>query len=129
LVEALTVLHAAERADRLEEWLAGECAAVLGHPPDADLDRRRGFFDLGMDSLAAVRLAGRLGEALGVRVTPAVMFEYPNIAALTERLLRDLNLPVVAPEPAREQGAEDLAFSGSDEDALRLITDRYLELA
>jgi hypothetical protein len=73
----------------------------------------------------AVRLAARLRAALGVRATAAVIFEQPNIAALAAKLLDDLGLSSGQPE----NGETNLHFDGSDEDALRLISDKYEEIA
>ncbi len=42
------------------------------------------FFELGGDSVTAVRLVSRLEEELGVWIDVGDMFEDPNLAALTE---------------------------------------------
>jgi hypothetical protein len=70
----------------------------------------------------AVRLASRLRAGLGVRVSPAMIFEQPDIAALAARLLDALDL-ATAPPPAAS--APDDVFQGSDDDVLRLIADTY----
>ncbi|TDC45282.1 amino acid adenylation domain-containing protein, partial [Micromonospora sp. KC207] len=56
---------------------------VLGVPvagPEAD------FFDLGGDSLLALRCAARLTAATGVPVPPAALFDHPTVAALAAHL-------------------------------------------
>jgi aryl carrier-like protein len=128
LVDQLASLRPTERGPRLQDWLAGECAAVLGHPDPAELDRQRGFFDLGLDSLMAVRLAARLKAGLGLRLSAALIFDQPNIDALACRLLDDLQLAADAPSVAADADAPAV-FEGSDEDVLRLITTKYEEIA
>ncbi|WP_433341758.1 amino acid adenylation domain-containing protein [Micromonospora sp. CA-111912] len=71
----------------LDAGPAGEVAAVwrdvLGVPvtgPDAD------FFDLGGDSLLAVRCVARLTAVTGVPVPPAALFDHPTVAALAAHL-------------------------------------------
>jgi len=44
------------------------------------------FFDLGGDSLRAVRLANLMGGNFGIRVSPAQLFDRPTLAAQAELL-------------------------------------------
>ncbi|MGC0372586.1 non-ribosomal peptide synthetase [Streptomyces sp. SAI-229] len=48
------------------------------------------FFELGGESLQAIRLAGRIGAELGVEVSAADILSHPTVAEL-ETLLRDLS--------------------------------------
>jgi len=56
-------------------------AEALGYPPES-LPADHGFFDLGLDSLMAVRLRARLEEALGRPVPTATLFAHPTVNAL-----------------------------------------------
>ncbi|MEX3628143.1 MAG: amino acid adenylation domain-containing protein [Burkholderia sp.] len=69
------------------------------------------FFVLGGHSLAAVRVAARLGERLGRQVELALLFAHPRAADLAARLDRD-----------REGGAGD-AGGGSVLDAMQGLLD------
>jgi amino acid adenylation domain-containing protein len=85
--------HASESGDPLVRQLEAIWAEVL----DRDrVDHDRNFFDLGGDSIAAVRLAGALQRQLGRGVSLATILAAPTIAGLAEAL-RDA-------APTMEQG-------------------------
>ncbi len=66
-----------------------DCAGVGGDGTAArrrSLDPSTGFFQLGMDSLMSVTLQRSLSETLGEALTPAVVFDYPTVEALTDHL-------------------------------------------
>jgi len=114
-------LRPAARLGHIEDWLAAECAVVLGHADASELARDRGFFDLGLDSLMAVKLVARVRAGLGIKLSPAVIFEQPNLAALAIRVLADLQLSDdTGATPAVDAKPE--MFEGSDDDALNLIS-------
>jgi amino acid adenylation domain-containing protein len=75
----------------LEERLAAIWRELLG------VDRvgvHDDFFALGGHSLLAVRAAFRAGQALGIEVPVAALFQNPTVAGLAERLARALPAPV-----------------------------------
>jgi acyl transferase domain-containing protein len=129
LAEALERLAPAERPSYLRDWLAKQSASILGYSDSSRINLRRGFFDMGMDSLMVLHLRRRLEGALGRKVSATVTFAHPNIMALAEHLLVDRTAtaqtappaePVAAPAPAEpEQKFE------SEEDALRFINSRF----
>lgn len=51
-----------------------------------DIDPQEGFFQMGMDSAMAVRVAALLQKELGRRISAAVLFEHPTVGALAEAL-------------------------------------------
>ncbi|AYF31946.1 type-I PKS [Micromonospora tulbaghiae] len=61
-------------------------AGTLGYPSGDEVDPGRTFKDLGLDSAMAVDLRGRLAAALGVRTTPAMIFDHPTPARLARHL-------------------------------------------
>ncbi|MBX6769337.1 MAG: SDR family NAD(P)-dependent oxidoreductase, partial [Actinomadura rubrobrunea] len=97
-------------APLLEERVQREVAAVLGLPADAPpMERDRGFFDAGMDSIMSVEVRDRLQDALGVDLPPTAAFENPTVASLTEFLLARLDDLTWPAEPAGAAGAGEAA--------------------
>ncbi len=83
----LASLPEAERLRHVETLVAAEVAAVLGHGSAMQVEPTRAFKELGFDSLAAVELRSRLEQATAVSLSATAVFDYPNLAALAERLL------------------------------------------
>lgn len=89
----LDELHSAPRARRedmlrrrLQEELARLAGLQAGQLPPADT----GFFDLGLDSVAVAEFGAMLQRELGLRPEPTLMFEHPNLSALSAHLAATL---------------------------------------
>ena len=92
-----------ERDDRLRvlrDVVGDQVAAVLGHGTSGSLDALAPFKDLGFDSLTSVELRNRLGEATGLRLPGAVVFDYPTVTALAGHLLEELSGAEPLPDAA-----------------------------
>jgi len=114
-IQTLLALAPGVRLRHLQDWLAEQCASILGAESAADLGRRRGFLDLGFDSLMMVELRRRIEKALGHRVSATIAFTHPNIEALARYLLEDPALKPLAPaEPAMQPVPEAEAAPASD---------------
>jgi acyl transferase domain-containing protein len=70
----------------LRSWLANELAAIIGETDAAEIDPRRGFADLGLDSLMAAQLAEAIERTLGVDVAVMTVFNYPSLEDLAAHL-------------------------------------------
>ncbi|MFE9425668.1 SDR family NAD(P)-dependent oxidoreductase [Kitasatospora sp. NPDC006697] len=100
----LAALGPAERDAALFELVRGQVAAVLGHGPDLVLEPRRAFRDWGFDSLTAVELRNRLGQAVGLRLPATLVFDYPDPTALVGHLRTELFGTDQPAEPAGGTG-------------------------
>jgi non-ribosomal peptide synthetase component F len=82
----------------VEQILAGICAGVLG------VDRvgiDESFFDLGGDSLSAMRAVAAINTALDTNLAVTIIFDAPSVRSLTEQLSRHTSptkeFPTVSP--------------------------------
>jgi acyl transferase domain-containing protein/NAD(P)-dependent dehydrogenase (short-subunit alcohol dehydrogenase family)/acyl carrier protein len=80
----------ARRRDILIAHLRSQVGDILGFNPSREIALEQGLFDMGMDSLMAVELKGRLERSLGVSLPATFTFNYPTINALTNYLLSDI---------------------------------------
>ena len=115
--------------ERLERATPAEAEALLADHIEAAVcralalptapDRRRGFFDLGMESLTATELRGRLQADLGEAYTfsTTTLFDHPTIEALASHLAAELGLALadgqtVKARARRARHAEPIAVVG-----------------
>ncbi|MFI1104934.1 type I polyketide synthase [Streptomyces melanogenes] len=124
LAQQLAGRGAAEQHDILLELVRGQIAAVLSFEGAASVDARRGFKDLGLDSLTAVELRNRLGKATGLRLPATLVFDYPSATAVADHLLQELQASQ-APAPAARPAAAPAARDADDPIAIVGMACRY----
>ncbi|HEX8434011.1 SDR family NAD(P)-dependent oxidoreductase, partial [Archangium sp.] len=98
------------RREALQALVQETVSRTLGLEPGRTLEPERGFAELGMDSIMAVELKGRLQEALGVTLPATLAFNFPNLQALTEHLSSrvEVETPSTAAAPeARSEARSD----------------------
>ncbi|MBW4721549.1 ketoreductase and phosphopantetheine attachment site domain-containing protein [Saccharothrix sp. SC076] len=113
-----------ERERALVDLVRALVGETLGH--NGSVDARRGFKELGFDSLTAVDLRNRLNRATGLRLPATVVFDHPTPAELVGRLRTELfgvPEPVAEEEPAVVVGDEDLIDAMDVDDLIRLARD------
>ncbi|ROP35695.1 acyl transferase domain-containing protein [Saccharothrix texasensis] len=119
LAGRLAALPEAERRRALTDLVRDHVAAVLGYDDASAVEPGRAFGDLGFDSLTAVELRDRLGEAVGTRLPATLVFDQPTPVALA----RFLDVELVGDEPAAVGPAP--AAVGDDPIAIVSMACRY----
>jgi stearoyl-CoA desaturase (delta-9 desaturase) len=72
----------------IQRWLIDRLSEALSLPP-AELRPDRSFFDMGLDSAAAVGLTDELSEWLDRPIEPTLLYDYPTIERLAGELARN----------------------------------------
>ena len=111
LLERLQAARPADRHDALAAHVASAVATILGFDSPAAIERRLGFFKMGMDSIMTVQLRSRLERSLGRKLPPTVAFEYPTVETLASFLDNQMfsEAPSTAPTRGEPTEAEDLS--------------------
>jgi acyl carrier protein len=75
--------------EEIEAWLISKIAQKVSINPRR-VERHQPFSSFGIDSIAAVSLVGDMEEWTGCRLSPTLMYDYPNIEALASHLATEL---------------------------------------
>ena len=127
LVERLERARPMERDRIVRDAVVREASRALGIDPARWPDERRGFFDLGMDSLTALELKKRLEHAAGRSLPATLVFDHPTVEALAAFLARTLFPAGVAQAMTSNTPAAGAAFPPADPDAALAATLERLE--
>jgi mycoketide-CoA synthase len=109
LLQRLEGLANDEQHAVLLDLVRSNVATVLGTSSPQAIDPGRAFQELGFDSLTAVEMRNRLKTATGLSLSPTLIFDYPNSAALAGYMHRELvgsseqHAPAAAPGEAEIQ--------------------------
>ncbi|MGO9692578.1 MAG: type I polyketide synthase [Mycobacterium sp.] len=90
LLQRLEGLPEDEQHAVLLDLVRSNIATVLGNSSPEAIDPDRAFQELGFDSLTAVEMRNRLKSATGLALSPTLIFDYPNSAALAGYMHREL---------------------------------------
>jgi mycoketide-CoA synthase len=90
LLQRLDGLSEDEQHTVLLDLVRSHIATVLGSTTPEAIDPDRAFQELGFDSLTAVEMRNRLKTATGLALSPTLIFDYPNSAALAGYMRQEL---------------------------------------
>jgi acyl carrier protein len=77
-------------ASEIEAWLISYLAELLDLEGD-EIEVNSSFQSYGLSSAEGVGLIGDLRDLLGDSLNPALLYEYPNIATLSAKLIQNIN--------------------------------------
>lgn len=99
--DALAALAPKARVAKLRDEVRAQAAQVLGLAGPEAVDPAQGFFALGMDSLMAMELRGRLQQRLGRALPATLTFDHPTAekAAAALAALWGASPKVASPAP------------------------------
>ncbi|HLO86980.1 MAG TPA: thioester reductase domain-containing protein [Nostocaceae cyanobacterium] len=72
----------------IQSWLVSKLAEVLGVTTD-EIDVEENLENYGLDSAQAMILISKLEQLLGFKPSPVLLWHYPTIASLSERLAEE----------------------------------------
>ncbi|WP_254896621.1 type I polyketide synthase [Amycolatopsis sp. Hca4] len=98
LAGELAGLTPVQQRERVLALIGAQAALVLGHADASEVGSEREFRELGFDSLTAVELRNRLGQATGLRLSSTLVFDHPTPEQLATHLLDQLD-PQAAETP------------------------------
>jgi acyl carrier protein len=121
LIDRLADLSPAERIEELVEFVRGQVAEVLRLDPAHPPRRTQRLMDIGIDSLMAVELSGRLSSQLSLKrsLRSTLIFDHPTIQAIAEFIERsEFSDPVIVSgmggaKPQKQPGTTAADFSKS----------------
>src|SRR5690348_16985378 len=84
----MNLKHSFSAAD-IQAWLVSNLAELIGVETD-EIDVNEHLENYGLDSAQAMILVSKLEKMLGFQPSPLLLWHYPNIAALSQRLAEEL---------------------------------------
>ncbi len=84
----MTLKHSYNAAD-IQAWLVANLADLIGVETQ-DIDIQENLENYGLDSAQAMILVSKLEKLLGFQPSPLLLWHYPNIESLSERLAEEV---------------------------------------
>nr|MCH9698304.1 ketoreductase and phosphopantetheine attachment site domain-containing protein [Gammaproteobacteria bacterium] len=84
-INVLLQRHPDQQHALMFDYISQTAGSILGLT--AEIDPRRGFFELGMDSLTSMEFRNRLQRELQITLDATITFKYPSVFSLSEYLL------------------------------------------
>jgi mycoketide-CoA synthase len=108
LLQRLEGLPDDEQQEILLDLVRSHIATVLGNTTAEAIDPDKAFQELGFDSLTAVEMRNRLKAATGLPLSPTLIFDYPNSAALAGYFHQELVGASAEAAPKAAPGEEEI---------------------
>ena len=108
LLQRLEGLPEDEQQEILLDLVRSHIATVLGNTTPEAIDPDKAFQELGFDSLTAVEMRNRLKAATGLPLSPTLIFDYPNSAALAGYFHQELVGASAEAAPKAAPGEEEI---------------------
>jgi mycoketide-CoA synthase len=108
LLQRLEGLPEDEQHAVLLDLVRSHIATVLGNSTPEAIDPDKAFQELGFDSLTAVEMRNRLKAATGLALSPTLVFDYPNSAALAGYFRQELVGASAEPTPQVAPGEAEI---------------------
>jgi polyketide synthase 12 len=108
LLQRLEGMPEDEQHAILLDLVRSNIATVLGSSSPEAIHPDRAFQELGFDSLTAVEMRNRLKSATGLALSPTLIFDYPNAAALAGYMHRELVGTAEQQTPAAVPGEAEI---------------------
>jgi acyl carrier protein len=83
-----TTVRQSYTAEDIQAWMVSHLAEQLGVEPN-DIDIREPFNSYGLDSMQAMLLASKAERFFGFKLSPILLWNYPTIELLTQRLAKE----------------------------------------
>ena len=102
--------------ERIQNWLVENLAQRLGVPA-SEIDINEPFASSGLSSVAAVSLSADLEDWLDIKLSPTIVYDYPNIAELAGYLSKsNSQQEIVNPKGLAPRRSQQLTLSDRDTD-------------
>ena len=120
LIARLRTIPVAEQKELIESHVAAEVRRVMGIDASETVDRNRGLFEMGVDSLMSVQLRSRLEGLAGKSLPSTLVFNHPSIGGLTDYLAGELMSSNGTPTTAAAPGATNMSDAKWDDAAAEI---------
>lgn len=132
LLERLEAALPNKRLPILRDYIREQSALVLGLDRSHAIEPQRPLNELGLDSLMAVELRNKLGNAIGHTLPATLLFEYPTIQTLSDYLAQEMvalepSGGADSPKPLPEGEGEFTRFDDLSEDEMAALLMEKLE--
>ena len=105
LLAQMRAAPAAKRRSLLVAFVRDQARLVLGLDPAAPLDPKRGFQDMGLDSLMALDLTARLKNALARPLPATIVFDFPTVESLSAHLYEQMAFEAASADVSSQSNA------------------------